>query len=182
MTRHSASLLLPATLLLCGLLSGSTAQNCFAAGPGPQQPPHKDLQYNRDVRPILLDACFSCHGPDSASRKADLRLDQFEAAVAAGAIVPGDPQASEIIKRIQSADPDVVMPPPALPQPPAADRLAMLNWLETSLDAAAAAKPNPGRTESLRRLPGVTIGAGASVAAGAVIRRDVPDGAIEVSR
>ena len=96
MTRHSASLLLPATLLLCGLLSGSTAQNCFAAGPGPQQPPHKDLQYNRDVRPILLDACCSCHGPDSASRKADLRLDQFEAAVAAGAIVPGDPQASEI--------------------------------------------------------------------------------------
>ena len=45
-----------------------------------------------------------------------------------------------------------VMPPPNMPQPPAADRLAMLTWLDTSLDAAAAAKPNPGRTETLRRL------------------------------
>ncbi len=130
MTRHSASLLLPATLLLCGLLSGSTAQNCCAAGPGPQQPPHKDLQYNRDVRPILLDACFSCHGPDSASRKADLRLDQFDAAVAAGAIVPGDPQASEIIKRIQSADPAVVMPPPAFRKTVSPDQQQILaDWI-----------------------------------------------------
>ncbi len=46
------------------------------------------LQYNRDIRPILADHCFSCHGPDSASRKADLRLDKGDAAVAAGAIVP----------------------------------------------------------------------------------------------
>ena len=45
-----------------------------------------------------------------------------------------------------------VMPPPNVPQPSAADRLAMLTWLETSLDAASAAKPNPGRTETLRRL------------------------------
>ena len=45
-----------------------------------------------------------------------------------------------------------VMPPPNMPQPPAADRLAMVTWLDSSLDAAAAAKPNPGRTETLRRL------------------------------
>ena len=45
-----------------------------------------------------------------------------------------------------------VMPPPNMPQPSEADRLAMLTWLETSLDAASAAKPNPGRTETLRRL------------------------------
>src|SRR5262249_10351025 len=45
-----------------------------------------------------------------------------------------------------------VMPPPTAPQPPESDRLAMLTWLETSLDAASAAKPNPGRTETLRRL------------------------------
>ena len=43
------------------------------------------LQYNRDVRPILADYCFSCHGPDSAARKADLRLDQREAAIEMGA-------------------------------------------------------------------------------------------------
>ena len=45
-----------------------------------------------------------------------------------------------------------VMPPPNMPQPSEADRLAILTWLETSLDAASAAKPNPGRTETLRRL------------------------------
>ena len=47
-------------------------------------------QYNRDIRPILSDKCFSCHGADSASRKADLRLDQREHAVEMGAIKAGD--------------------------------------------------------------------------------------------
>ncbi|MFM7837658.1 MAG: c-type cytochrome domain-containing protein, partial [Planctomycetaceae bacterium] len=104
MTRSSASvpLFLFVLLLPCWILSPTAAA---------------DPQYNRDVRPILLDACFSCHGPDSASRKADLRLDQFDAAVAAGAIVPGDPQSSEIIRRIQSTDPDIVMPPPEFKKP-----------------------------------------------------------------
>ena len=69
-------------------------------------------QYNRDVRPILFDNCFSCHGPDSASRQAELRLDQREAAVEKSAIVPGDPDASEMIRRILSDDPDEQMPPP----------------------------------------------------------------------
>lgn len=69
--------------------------------------------YNRDIRPILADACFSCHGPDSASRKADLRIDRSEDAVAAQAIVPGRPDDSEVLRRILSSDPDEVMPPPA---------------------------------------------------------------------
>src|SRR5262245_29854929 len=47
------------------------------------------LEYNRDVRPILADNCFKCHGPDSASRKAELRLDQRDVAIAKEAIVPG---------------------------------------------------------------------------------------------
>ena len=46
------------------------------------------LEYNRDIRPILAENCFACHGPDSAARKADLRLDRREAAIEAGAIVP----------------------------------------------------------------------------------------------
>lgn len=70
------------------------------------------LEYNRDVRPILLDNCFACHGPDSASRKADLRLDRREAAIEMSAIAPGDPDASEMIRRILSDDPDEQMPPP----------------------------------------------------------------------
>ena len=71
------------------------------------------LEYNRDVRPILAENCFPCHGPDSAARKADLRLDKREAAIEAGAIAPGDTEASELIARINAADPKEVMPPPA---------------------------------------------------------------------
>jgi hypothetical protein len=70
------------------------------------------IGYNRFIRPILSDNCFACHGPDSAARKADLRLDRREAAVESGAIVPGDPQASEVVTRIRSDDVEQVMPPP----------------------------------------------------------------------
>ena len=47
------------------------------------------VEYNRDIRPILAENCFSCHGPDSASRKAGLRLDQRDDAIKMGAITPG---------------------------------------------------------------------------------------------
>ncbi|NOZ38847.1 MAG: DUF1549 domain-containing protein, partial [Planctomycetes bacterium] len=70
------------------------------------------LQYNRDIRPILVDACFACHGPDSASRKADLRLDQRDPAIEMEALLPGNPDESEMILRILSDDHDEVMPPP----------------------------------------------------------------------
>ena len=53
------------------------------------------LEYNRDIRPILAENCFACHGPDSAARKAELRLDQREAAIKAGAITPRDTESSE---------------------------------------------------------------------------------------
>src|SRR5687768_18212885 len=70
------------------------------------------LQYNRDVRPILAENCFACHGPDSAARKADLRLDQRQVAVDATAIVPGKPDESELLRRVLSIDADEMMPPP----------------------------------------------------------------------
>jgi hypothetical protein len=70
------------------------------------------IEYNRDVRPILSDNCFACHGPDSASRQADLRLDKREAAIEMAAISPGDPDASEMIRRILSDDESETMPPP----------------------------------------------------------------------
>src|SRR5690606_30682790 len=71
------------------------------------------VQYNRDIRPILADHCFACHGPDSASREAGLRLDQREAALEAGVMVAGNPEASELIRRIQlPEDEDEAMPPP----------------------------------------------------------------------
>ena len=70
------------------------------------------LEYNRDVRPILAENCFRCHGPDSASRKADLRLDQRAAAIEQGAWAEGDPDQSEALRRVFSTDPDEQMPPP----------------------------------------------------------------------
>ena len=69
------------------------------------------LQFNRDIRPILSDNCFFCHGPDSKHRNADLRLDVRAEAVAAGALVPGDASQSELMRRILTDDPDTLMPP-----------------------------------------------------------------------
>src|SRR5205807_1405857 len=69
--------------------------------------------YNRDIRPILAENCFVCHGPDAGARKAGLRLDRRDAAVKKGAIVPGDPDKSELIHRVFWDDePSKVMPPP----------------------------------------------------------------------
>jgi hypothetical protein len=70
-------------------------------------------EYNRDIRPILAENCFPCHGPDSAARKADLRLDRREVAVEAGAIVPGEVESSELITRINAKNPKELMPPPS---------------------------------------------------------------------
>ena len=71
--------------------------------------------FNRDIRPILSDNCFSCHGFDASSREADLRLDTREGATVDlggyAAIVPEKPDESELMKRITSADSDLVMPP-----------------------------------------------------------------------
>ncbi|QDT73723.1 DUF1553 domain-containing protein [Lacipirellula limnantheis] len=72
----------------------------------------RPIEYNRDVRPILIDACVSCHGPDSASRQADLRLDRRDNAINMAAIVPGDSDSSVMIRRILSDDESEVMPPP----------------------------------------------------------------------
>jgi hypothetical protein len=71
-----------------------------------------EVDYNRDVRPILSENCFSCHGFDEKGRKADLRLDKAESAYEVKAIVPKDIKNSEAWNRIISDDPDEVMPPP----------------------------------------------------------------------
>src|SRR5262245_23634088 len=68
--------------------------------------------YNRDVRPILAENCFACHGPDSAARKAGLRLDKRDEAIKAGVIAPGKPDESELVERIFSDDRGHMMPPP----------------------------------------------------------------------
>ncbi len=75
------------------------------------------VRYNRDIRPILSDHCFQCHGPDKGTRKAHLRLDVREDAVSHGAIIPGDPGQSPLVQRVLSDSPDEQMPPPEAHKP-----------------------------------------------------------------
>ena len=74
------------------------------------------VDFEREIRPLLADRCFHCHGPDAEQREGDLRLDQQEGALADlggyRAIVPGDVDASHLIDRITADDPDERMPPP----------------------------------------------------------------------
>src|SRR6476661_3975359 len=88
------------TSLFFVLLAG--ALSCAAAEP---------VRFNRDVRPILSDKCFHCHGPDPKKREADLRLDVREVALEAKAIVPGKPEESEMIARLLTTDKTDHMPP-----------------------------------------------------------------------
>jgi hypothetical protein len=76
----------------------------------------RPLSFNRDVRPILSDRCYACHGFDEKKREAELRLDTVDGATAArdsgAAIVPHQPDKSQLLDRVQSSDPDQKMPPP----------------------------------------------------------------------
>lgn len=69
------------------------------------------VSFDRDIRPILSDKCYRCHGPDSKSREADMRLDTRKG-IPEHVLVPGKPEASELVRRVMSDDPDEQMPPP----------------------------------------------------------------------
>ncbi len=114
--------------LLCAVLCGAlvvpfdTAAADVPTPPKPLAPPAaptphagranaSGIEYNRDIRPILAENCFACHGADSAARKAGLRLDQRDPAVEKKAIVPGKPDESELVARIVTEDPGEHMPP-----------------------------------------------------------------------
>ncbi|MDV6029623.1 MAG: DUF1553 domain-containing protein [Phycisphaera sp. RhM] len=71
-----------------------------------------EIDFNRDIRPILSDNCFLCHGPSESTREADLRLDVRQSAIDSGMLVAGQPEDSEVIARVFSEDADALMPPP----------------------------------------------------------------------
>ncbi|MHB1558892.1 MAG: PSD1 and planctomycete cytochrome C domain-containing protein [Isosphaeraceae bacterium] len=110
----------------------STAANSKAAA----APKAKPIGFARDVRPILSDHCFACHGPDDKARKAGLRLDTQEGAFGelesgAHAIVPGKPGDSELIARVESHDPEELMPPRKFGKPLSSEQVAVLRqWVE----------------------------------------------------
>ena len=89
-----------------------TALSVLMAVPVLAAPPQGKVRYNRDIRPILSENCYYCHGPDPKHREAKLRLDDRESALAKEAFVPGKPDDSELIKRILTTDDDDLMPPP----------------------------------------------------------------------
>ena len=88
------------------------------------------IEFNRDVRPLLADNCFACHGPDAANRKGKLRLDVREAALAKEAFFPGKPAESELVVRIHSQDKDEMMPPPdSHKKLSARDKAVLARWI-----------------------------------------------------
>ena len=94
------------------------------------------IRFNRDVRPILSNNCFYCHGPDEKKRSAKLRLDELDSATqdrqGSRAIVPGHPEQSELLKRVTSVDPEELMPPPKSQRAAlSAEQIAILKkWIE----------------------------------------------------
>ncbi|MEO0481419.1 MAG: PSD1 and planctomycete cytochrome C domain-containing protein [Planctomycetota bacterium] len=94
------------------------------------------VRFGRDIRPILADRCFTCHGPDEGQREADLRLDSFAEATrdldGAFAVVPGEPDASLMVERILAEDESDVMPPPSSGKPPLTEdeKALLVRWIE----------------------------------------------------
>ena len=94
-----------------------------------------NIDFNRDIRPILSDHCYACHGPDEHKRKAGLRLDRQEEALKMlksgnRAIVPGNALRSTLVQRLSSHDPDEVMPPPDEGKPLPAEQVELLTrWV-----------------------------------------------------
>ncbi len=111
-----------ARALIWFVLPASVIVVCMMAWQGANQSSKSvgksEVDFNYHIRPILSQNCFTCHGPDSSSREGDLRLDRLEDATAllrdgGRAIIPGDSRNSVLVSRIESDDPNHVMPPPA---------------------------------------------------------------------
>ncbi len=90
----------------------------------------EEIIFNRDIRPILSEKCFHCHGPDENTREAKLRLDDPEVAYAE-AIVPHSLEKSELWERVMSDDEDEIMPPPETDKALTQEELSLLKrWIE----------------------------------------------------
>ena len=111
------------------------AAGLAVAGEAPSSSRPKTVDFNRDIRPILSETCFQCHGPDKNKRKADLRLDLkegvYEDLGGYAAVVPGKPDESELYRRVSSDDATEKMPPPKFAHPLTAAQVDLLKrWIE----------------------------------------------------
>jgi len=120
------------------LLAVCTSIALLLASAAPAEPPtaNSRIDFARDVRPILSNHCWSCHGPDEATRQAKLRLDRRDSAIAKTesghvAVTPGNPHVSELVSRINARDKDQLMPPPDAKKPlTAAQKETLRRWIE----------------------------------------------------
>ena len=146
--RHGGSLLplmmsllaLVSVLLMAAMSPWSFRAVAVAAETKPvaRTPPAAEpaIDFNRDIRPILSNSCYACHGPDAEQRQAGLRLDTHEGALAklesgSQAVVPGDLQTSELIRRITSDAPEQRMPPPGHEHPLSDEQIVLLTrWVQ----------------------------------------------------
>ncbi len=118
---------------LVALATAAHLSSLLAEGQG-NAPSPREISFNRDIRPILSDNCYSCHGPDKNRRKGKLRLDVAQDAYADHEghipIVPGKPEASDLLKRITTTDPDDVMPPPKTGKKLTSDQVRLFkDWI-----------------------------------------------------
>ncbi len=117
---------------LAGMVGVITSAAGYVPAAGPD--------FTRDVRPILSEHCFKCHGPDDAARQANLRLDIRQSAMARSEsgnvpIVPGKPNSSEVVRRIFSKDADALMPPPAANKPlTEAKKRILRDWIASGAE------------------------------------------------
>ena len=117
------------------LLVSCLAANVFAVAWPITASADDPIRFSLQIRPILADNCFHCHGPDETHREAELRLDDETSAKArrdeGAAIVPGKPNESALVKRITSSDPDFVMPPPDTNKKLKPEQIVILKkWIE----------------------------------------------------
>ncbi|HMO93037.1 MAG TPA: PSD1 and planctomycete cytochrome C domain-containing protein [Pirellulaceae bacterium] len=121
-------------LLIVGCCTGAmTAAYCGQSINAQEEAPQLagKIHFARDIRPILADTCFNCHGPDEETRETDLRLDQYSSLLDAGILVPGDVEASELFRRLVAKDARTKMPPPDFHKKLTDEQIQMFRqWIE----------------------------------------------------
>ncbi|MBO0799245.1 MAG: DUF1549 domain-containing protein, partial [Blastocatellia bacterium] len=113
-------------------LTGALFYLVLSSGAAADGSQAKPVDFDREIRPILSDNCFACHGPDEKQRRAKLHFDTKEGAFAKqGVIVPGDSAHSKLVMRISSKDPNVIMPPPESGHKLTAEQIGLLKrWVD----------------------------------------------------
>ncbi len=138
--RTAVSNLSVSRVICLAILSAGMLGTCGRVSANDQS---SEIQFARDVRPILSNHCWSCHGPDEPGRQGNLRLDLRDDAIRGGesgkaAIVPVRPADSEMMKRILSHDADLQMPPASTKKPLSAEQIQILqSWIEQGAPFAA---------------------------------------------